>query len=111
MRKAEFGDAETLRSLKELSELTSKGIADLRDYTRDIKTSDTATDTLLVPAVKRFAAKFSDATGIRVDVDADSTISVNDRLAGEVFQMISEGLSNVRRHSQAKSVSCIDTTR
>jgi signal transduction histidine kinase len=108
-KKVELGDADTLQSIQELSELTAKGIDDLRDYTRGMKTADNTTNALLVPAVQRFATKFSEATGIRVEVEADKVININDRLAGEVFQMISEGFSNVRRHSQSKSVRAVLT--
>lgn len=40
-------------------------------------------------------------------VEANETISINDRLAGEVFQMIKEGLSNVRRDTNAQSVRAV----
>ncbi|HKO96212.1 MAG TPA: histidine kinase [Pyrinomonadaceae bacterium] len=108
-RKVELGDTDALASIKELLDLTSKGISDLRDYTRGMKTADHTDNTLLVPALQRFAAKFSEATGIQVEVEADKIISINDRLAGEVFQMVSEGLSNVRRHSQSKSARAVLT--
>jgi signal transduction histidine kinase len=38
-------------------------------------------------------------TGIKVDVAAYGKIKVNDRLAAELFQIVTEGLSNVRRHA------------
>jgi signal transduction histidine kinase len=36
-----------------------------------------------------------------VQVEAASDLYINDRLVAEVFQMIVEGLSNIRRHTQA----------
>jgi signal transduction histidine kinase len=36
-----------------------------------------------------------------VDVEAAADLHCNDRLAAEVFQMVAEGLSNIRRHTQA----------
>jgi signal transduction histidine kinase len=39
-----------------------------------------------------------------VDVQVSDGFRVNDRLAAEAFQIITEGLSNVRRHTQSKSV-------
>lgn len=36
-----------------------------------------------------------------VYVEAQTDIHVNDRLAAEVFQMVAEGLSNVRRHTSS----------
>ena len=51
--------------------------------------------------MRRFATKFSEATGIAVQVNARGDIRVGDRLAAEAFQIVAEGLSNVRRHTQA----------
>ena len=39
-----------------------------------------------------------------MQVEAQHNIRINDRLAAEVFQMAAEGLSNVRRHTQAARV-------
>jgi signal transduction histidine kinase len=55
----------------------------------------------LIPAVQRFAAKFTQATNILVQVRADPDIRLDDRLAGEIFQTIVEGLSNIRRHTKS----------
>jgi len=55
----------------------------------------------LLPAVHRFAQKFAEATGIAVQVEAPTALPVQDRLAAEVFQMVAEGLSNVRRHTRS----------
>jgi signal transduction histidine kinase len=49
--------------------------------------------------VRRFASKFSAATGLIVEIRGSNDLPVYDRLAAELFQMIEEGLSNVRRHS------------
>ncbi len=63
-------------------------------------------DGSLVPAVERFAAKFSEAAGIHVQVETGTDgIHVNDRLAAEAFQMVAEGLSNIRRHTEATRAS------
>jgi signal transduction histidine kinase len=44
-------------------------------------------------------------TGIKVDVKAHGKIEVNDRLAAELFQIVAEGLSNVRRHALCNDAS------
>jgi hypothetical protein len=51
--------------------------------------------------VRRFASRFSEVTGIAVEVEARDDLRVADRLAAEAFQMVAEGLSNVRRHTQS----------
>jgi signal transduction histidine kinase len=54
---------------------------------------------VLLPSIHRYVARFASVTGINVDVKADGKIEVNDRLAAELFQIVAEGLSNVRRHA------------
>jgi signal transduction histidine kinase len=56
---------------------------------------------VLDAGVRRFCSRFSEATGIRVDVVTSGHPVRNDRLAAEVFQMVAESLSNVRRHTSA----------
>ena len=107
MQKIERGDTDVTERIHELSDLTAKGISDLRHYIRGIKADEGDEDTLLIPAVRRFASKFSQATGIQVEVQATDAIAVTDRLAGELFQMINEGLSNVRRHTRAQKARAV----
>lgn len=56
---------------------------------------------MLVDSIRRYTEKFKFATGITVDLDLAENLEFGDRLAAEVFQIIIEGLSNVRRHSRA----------
>ena len=99
-QKIELGNNDVGHDVKELSAMTMTEIEELRRYIRGLKTSERY-DTMLVPAVRRFAAKFSAATGITVDVKATKEIGIKDRLAAEIFQMITEGFSNIRRHTHS----------
>lgn len=83
-----------------LIEMTGDGISDLRGYIHGLREAGGNGDSLM-PAVRRFASKFSQATSIIVQVRADTDIHLDDRLATETFQMIVEGLSNIRRHTQS----------
>ena len=69
---------------------------------------------MLLPAIERFAERFSLVTGIKVDVEAHGKVKVNDRLAAELFQIVAEGLSNVRRHAFCREarveISCRDSS-
>jgi signal transduction histidine kinase len=60
---------------------------------------------VLVPALRRQANKFCDLYGIKVEVNAESDVFVSDRLAAEVFQIVRESLTNVRRHTRAAHAS------
>jgi len=84
--------------VEELLALTNGEIADLRNYIGGLRRGESPRD-IFVPAVRRFASKFSEATGLNVEVKANDELPIYDRLAAELFQMIEEGLSNVRRHS------------
>lgn len=87
------------------------GLADgeiqtLRGYVRGLRAGDPgAVGGLLDTGVRRFCSRFSEATGIRVDVSTEGDGVRNDRLAAEVFQMVAEALSNVRRHTAAGAAS------
>jgi len=91
--------------MEHLLALTNAGIADLRHYMGELRENGARDSGLLpgglLPAVQRFTKKFAEATGIAVHVEATTTLPVHDRLAAEVFQMVAEGLSNVRRHTRS----------
>jgi signal transduction histidine kinase len=90
------GDIDTLR------EQASASLADLRGFVRGMKDAGPgARGDVLVPAVRRQADKFGELYGIKVEVNAESDIFVNDRLAAEVFQIVREGLTNVRKHTNS----------
>jgi signal transduction histidine kinase len=98
------GEGDLDVEIRKLIEFTNSGIADLRRQVASLREGGTDGGSLR-PAVFRFAERFTEATGIRVELDAPPSLPVSDRLAGEIFQMIAEGLSNIRRHtrsSQAK---------
>lgn len=102
-QKLASGNPDFLKSIDRLLEMTEVGINDLRRYVLRLKASERLEDSLLA-AVQRFAGKFSEATGIAVKVESDGDTRINDRLAAEVFQMVAEGLSNVRRHTSAVQI-------
>ena len=85
-------------NVEELLELTNGEIVDLRSYVGGLRRGESPRE-IFLPAVRRFASKFSEATGLQVEINGSDNLPVYDRLAAELFQMIEEGLSNVRRHS------------
>jgi signal transduction histidine kinase len=99
-QKIERGNNDVGHDVRELTAMTVTEIEELRRYIRGLKTSERY-DTMLVPAIRRFASKFSAATGIIVDVKATKEIGIKDRLAAEIFQMVTEGFSNIRRHTHS----------
>ena len=94
------GNTNVMNEIKDLLELTEGEIQELRQYVGGLKRGEPSQDAFL-PAVRQFAAKFSDATGLKVEIDSADDLRIYDRLAAELFQMIEEGLSNIRRHSRS----------
>lgn len=97
-QKLEAGHAGIRENVQELLELTNHELAELRHFVWGLRANEERTDVLL-PAIERYAERFSLVTGIKVDVAAHGKVKVNDRLAAELFQIVAEGLSNVRRHA------------
>ncbi len=97
-QKLEAGNVAILDDVHELLELTNHELAELRRFVWGLRAGEGRMDVLL-PAIERYAERFSLVTGIKVDVEAHGKVKVNDRLAAELFQIVAEGLSNVRRHA------------
>ena len=97
-QKLEAGHTSIRENVQELLELTNHELAELRHFVSGLRANEERTDVLL-PAIERYAERFSLVTGIKVDVAAHGKVKVNDRLAAELFQIVAEGLSNVRRHA------------
>ena len=92
-----------LADVDHLSHVISLEIDDLRHYLRGLKVPSTPRG-VFVEALSRFADRFSDATGIAVDLDVAENLQLNDRLAAEVFQLIAEAVSNARRHTESDQI-------
>ncbi len=112
-QKLETGDMSIRDNVQELLELTKHELGELRRFVWGLKAGEERMDVLL-PAIERYAERFSLVTGITVDVEAHGKVKVNDRLAAELFQIVAEGLSNVRRHAFCRDarveISCKDTS-
>lgn len=112
-QKLEAGDPSVRADIQELLELTNHELAELRRFVWGLRAGEERMDVLL-PAIERYAQRFSVVTGIKVDVEARGKVKVNDRLAAELFQIVAEGLSNVRRHAFCRDarveISCKDSS-
>ena len=99
------GPEEALRAaadgVRRLLAVTDSGIDDLRGFVARLQGGE-ATTKGFTSIAESFARKFTEFTGIAVEVETAEGLLINDRLAAELFQMMAEGLSNVRRHSEAK---------
>jgi signal transduction histidine kinase len=101
-RRIASGDREVADDVERLTRLASESVVDLRRYMRELRHRFEPPGGLLT-AVRRFVDAYSRETGIAVDVETEPDLELDDDLAAEAFQMIVEGLSNVRRHTAARS--------
>ena len=112
-QKLEAGNTAIRNDIHELLELTNHELAELRRFVWGLRAGEERME-MLLPAIERFAERFSLVTGIKVDVEAHGKVKVNDRLAAELFQIVAEGLSNVRRHAFCRDarveISCKDSS-
>lgn len=98
--------------LAELAEKTDSVIEDLRKYVGGLRDPDSsAAVNVLVSSVQRHARKLGEFYDIQVEVDVATHINLNDRLAAEVFQIVREGLSNIKRHTTSTTARISLTSR
>ncbi|MFL5804937.1 MAG: histidine kinase [Roseiflexaceae bacterium] len=103
-QKLQAGTGDIANDIAQLVAITEHGIGDLQRYVHRLP-GNGRRQSALGAAVRRFVATFTEATHIAVQVEAASELYINDRLAAEVFQMVVEGLSNIRRHTHATRAS------
>ena len=109
LREATEDSALTAR-IRELIAMAEMTVEDLRDFAATIKGKSAMPGDAMIAAITTQANRLSRFYGINVKITSDINTELRGRLAAEVFQIASEGLSNVLRHTKAKnalvSVSC-----
>lgn len=89
--------------LKEMADLAGVVVEDLRHYAGQLKSRTGNNAGFLFPALQRQAVQFQQFYGIALDITGGSGLEgINDRLAADMYQITCEGISNIRRHTNAK---------
>jgi signal transduction histidine kinase len=97
-------DTVLVHEVDELIKMASDGISQLRHYVGHLKTAaQRGRRDVLLPAIRYQAEKFSEYYGITTEVVAEADISVEEPLFEEIMYLVREGLSNIRRHTRARS--------
>ena len=95
------GFRQAMAALDRLVDMTRGGVEELKRYVYGLRDTSTQRE-VLIESLIRYAVKFETVTGIHVRVlDLIDFVEINDRLAGEIFEMATEALSNVQRHTSA----------
>lgn len=92
------------KRLAELGDMAAMTIRDLRDYAASYRSSGAMPEDFLLAAIRKKAERLQRFYGIEVSTEADLKTAIDGRLAAEAFHIVSEGLSNVLRHTNAKHV-------
>jgi signal transduction histidine kinase len=90
------------RRIGELLEMASMTIRDLRGYATALREKAPMSGNALMSAVQEQAERFNRFYGVEVEVHTDPDMQVGAQVAAEAFRIISEGLSNVLRHTAAR---------
>lgn len=91
--------------LAQLVAMVSDELALMRGLVNRLRGAPYQDEVSLSSAVKRQAARFALLFGIQVNVVVKGEMPVSRRIAGEIFHIVAEGLSNIRRHTQSRQAS------
>ena len=102
LRRNMSGEDPVAGGIVELVERTDSVIRDLRTYVGGLQGpgSDQRSN-VLTSSVERHAKQLGEFYDIAVDVEIATTANMNERLAAEIFQIVREGLSNIKRHTNS----------
>jgi signal transduction histidine kinase len=95
-------DNPLIEDLDKLTAMVTQVIGDLRHYAGTFKSGSELSDPVFLVALRRQAAQVREFYGIDITVGMDGEFDLGDRLAAEVFQILNEGMSNIRKHTMAQ---------
>lgn len=84
-----------------LKEMATSELHELRETVSHMRAGVARGEDTLAPALRRQARRFSELFGIDVAVHCDGDIPINRQLSAAFFHMVSEALTNIRRHTHA----------
>lgn len=96
----------------ELSEMTRDVIADLRQLAGTIGCNSVFDESAFIVAVRCHTERLRRCYGLDMAVHMDDDLGINDRMASEVFQIVCEATSNIKKHTVATrgsvTLSCVE---
>lgn len=95
-------DNPLIEDLDKLTAMATQVIGDLRRYAGTFKSGQGLREPVFLVALRMQAAHVKEFYGIDIAVSLEGELDMSDRLAAEVFQIITEGISNIRKHTSAR---------
>ena len=89
--------------IADLIEMADFTIRDLRNYAATLKDNAPIPGEFLVDAIAKQVERLRRFYGIQIEIKSEISTLLKGRLAAEAFQIISEGMSNILRHTSAKN--------
>lgn len=97
--------------IHKLSGMTSNVIADLRQLAGTIRHRSDFDEPAFVVAMLGHTERLNQFYGLNIAVHVDGHLGINDRMATEIFQIVCEATSNIRKHTMATrgsvTLSCV----
>jgi signal transduction histidine kinase len=102
-RRLDSGGDGVAVELDELIRMAGDGIAELRHYVGSLKDQHARQrhSESIIQGVRYQARKFGELYGVRTEVVSEGDLVVPARLFDEIMHVVREGLSNIRRHTDA----------
>ena len=102
IRKKALADNPLCVDIDRLNDMANQVIIDLRQYAGRFNGVTVQGESVFLASLHRQAEQVRKFYGIDITVSIDGSFAVSDRLAAEVYHVVSEGLSNIRKHTSAR---------
>ena len=102
MRHGAAPDNPLLDDLDKLIAMSGEVIGDMRNFARNVRRDDGTGEPELMTALRRQARQIQEFYGLEIALRIVPEVDISDRLAAEVFQIVNEGMSNIRKHTRAR---------
>ena len=102
LRRKASADNPLRDELEQLSAMTGEVVSELRSVAGTFRRGRATGEHVFLAALRQQADTVKRFYGIDIAVGIEGELTISDRLAAEVFQLLSEGMSNIRKHTSAR---------
>ncbi|KQQ33643.1 hypothetical protein ASF61_11305 [Duganella sp. Leaf126] len=102
MRHGAAADNPLCDDLDKLIAMSGEVIGDMRNFARNVRKNSSNGEPELMTALRRQARQIREFYGLDIELRIVGEVDISDRLAAEVFQIVNEGMSNIRKHTRAR---------